>query len=203
MFSSISRAANSSATHSDGAQSLGSVAFTVNHLGVDLASFSGHKIYGLKGIGALYIRRGTIRPIPQITGGGQEYGLRPGTLNVAGIAGLGKAAAILAEQRHTDARRIAGLRDQLLAMLRTAIGLDRPEARASIRIGLGRSTTLQDITTAAQLISRAALPSTESMGQLRRIGAGHIRLRPVNRLRGHVTGAPAWARGRSLSGSSL
>lgn len=203
--------------HTDAAQSLGSVAFNVNHLSVDLASFSGHKIYGPKGTGALYIRRGTIRPIPQISGGEQEYGLRPGTLNVPGIAGLGKAAAIVAEQCHTDARRIASLRDRLLAMLRealpsievngtltrrlpgnlnitipgieadqlieqlprlaistgsacstgqaeashvlTAIGLHRQAARASIRIGLGRSTTLQDITIAAQQISVAARTS--------------------------------------------
>jgi cysteine desulfurase len=200
--------------HTDAAQSLGSVAFNVDHLSVDLASFSGHKIYGPKGIGALYIRRGTVRPVPQISGGGQEYGLRPGTLNVPGIAGLGEAASILAAQRHADASRIAGLRDQMLAMLRetlpsiqvngsltrrlpgnlnitipgidadqlieqlpglamstasacntgqpepshvlTAIGLDRPSARASIRIGLGRGTTPQDITIAAQQISAAA-----------------------------------------------
>jgi cysteine desulfurase len=103
--------------HTDAAQSLGSLPFHVDHLGVDLASFSGHKIYGPKGIGALYIRRGTIRPVPQIVGGAQEYGLRPGTSNVPGIVGFGQAAAILAEQRHIDTRRIAGLRDQLLAML--------------------------------------------------------------------------------------
>ena len=65
--------------HTDAAQSLGSLPFHVDHLGVDLASFSGHKIYGPKGIGALYVRRGTVRPVPQIAGGGQEYGLRPGT----------------------------------------------------------------------------------------------------------------------------
>jgi cysteine desulfurase len=71
--------------------------------------------------GALYIRRGAIRPLPQITGGGQEYGLRPGTLNVPGIAGIGQAAAILTAQRAADARRITGLRDQLLSLLREAI----------------------------------------------------------------------------------
>jgi len=203
--------------HTDAAQSLGSLPFDVDNLGVDLASFSGHKIYGPKGIGALYVRRGTTRPIPQISGGGQEYGLRPGTPNVPGIVAIGKAAAILAEQRHADALRIAGLRDQLLARLRevipniqvngamtrrlpgnlniiipgvdadhlieqlpglaistgsacntgqpnpshvlTAIGLDRPSARSSIRIGLGRGTTLRDVTIAAQQISAAVLPS--------------------------------------------
>jgi cysteine desulfurase len=103
--------------HTDAAQSLGSLPFHVDHLGVDLASFSGHKIYGPKGVGALYIRRGTVRPVPQINGGGHEYGLRPGTLNVPGIVGIGEAAAILAEQRHVDTRRITGLRDHLLAML--------------------------------------------------------------------------------------
>jgi cysteine desulfurase len=204
--------------HTDAAQSLGSLPFHVDHLGVDLASFSGHKIYGPKGVGALYVRRGTVRPVPQITGGGQEYGLRPGTLNVPGIVGIGQAAAILAEQRHTDTRRITGLRDQLLAMLRqtvsdvrvngsltrrlpgnlnitipgiaadqlidhltglaistgsacssgqpdpshvlTAIGLDRSSARSSIRIGLGRGTTLHDIITAVQQISEAVQSST-------------------------------------------
>src|SRR5260370_24824151 len=85
--------------HSDAAQSLGSVAFDVDHLGVDLASFSGHKIYGPKGVGALYIRPGTVRPSPQITGGGQEDRLRPGTLHVPGIAGIGEAARILSMER--------------------------------------------------------------------------------------------------------
>jgi cysteine desulfurase len=69
----------------------------------------------------LYLRRGSIRPIPQLTGGGQEYGLRAGTLNVPGIAGIGHAAAILAAQREHDATRITGLRDQLLTALRQAL----------------------------------------------------------------------------------
>jgi cysteine desulfurase len=107
--------------HTDAARSLGSVSFNVDHVGADLASFSGHKIYGPKGVGALYIRRGTARPVPPIIGGGQEYGLRPGTLNVPGITGLGKAAAILEDERRTDRHRITSLRNDLLAMLRDAI----------------------------------------------------------------------------------
>jgi cysteine desulfurase len=107
--------------HTDAAQSVGSLPFNVDHLAVDLASFSGHKIYGPKGVGVLYTRRGTVRPVPQVGGGGQEYGLRPGTLNVAGIVGMGEAASIVASQRRTDARRITTLRDELLGMLREAI----------------------------------------------------------------------------------
>lgn len=203
--------------HTDAAQSLGTVNFTVDDLGVDLASLTAHKIYGPKGIGALYIRQGTIRPIPLVSGGGQEHGLRAGTLNVPGIAGLGAAAAILTGERQADATRIAGLRDQLLARLRaaipgirvngtmssrlpsnlnivipgtdaghlisrlsgvaisagsacdaghsepshvlTAIGLDYPAARSSIRIGLGRSTSARDITVASEQIATAVLQS--------------------------------------------
>jgi len=130
--------------HTDAAQTLGSVAFNVDHLGVDLASFSGHKIYGPKGIGALYIRRGTIRPVPQITGGGQEYGLRAGTLNVPGIVGLGEAAAILSEQRNTGARRIAGLRDQMLAMLRKALPDMRVNGSLTRRLPGNLNITIPD-----------------------------------------------------------
>ena len=205
------------ALHTDAAQSIGTVNFRVDDLGVDLASLTAHKIYGPKGVGALYIRQNTIRPVPLVSGGGQEQGLRAGTLNVPGIAGLGAAGAILAGQRQADADRITGLRDQLLTRLRdavpgirvngtmsrrlpgnlnivipgtdasqlinglsgvavsagsacdaghsepshvlTAIGLDGPAARASIRIGLGRGTTARDIAIASERITKAVLHS--------------------------------------------
>jgi cysteine desulfurase len=137
--------------HTDAAQSLGSLPFHVDHLGVDLASFSGHKIYGPKGVGALYVRRGAVRPVPQITGGGQEYGLRPGTLNVPGIVGIGQAAAILAEQRHIDTRRITGLRDQLLAMLRQAVSDIRVNGSLTRRLPGNLNITIPGIA-ADQLI---------------------------------------------------
>jgi cysteine desulfurase len=199
--------------HTDAAQSLASIRFDVDHLGVDLASFSGHKIYGPKGVGALYIRRGSVRPVPQLLGGGQEQGLRAGTLNVPGIVGLGAAAALLAHERDDDARRVCGLRHQLLEQLYagisdlrvngsltrrlpgnlnvtipgidadqlveclpglavstgsacntgqadpshvlTAIGLTRTDARASLRISLGRPTTPADIDLAVQALAPA------------------------------------------------
>jgi len=139
--------------HTDAAQSLGSIPFDVDDLGVDLASFSGHKIYGPKGTGALYVRRGSIRPVPQLTGGGQEYGLRAGTLNVPGIAGIGAAAAILARERHTDSRRILSLRDQLLAALRQAIPDINVNGSLTSRLPGNLNITIPG-TDAGQLISQ-------------------------------------------------
>lgn len=193
--------------HTDAAQSIGSIAFDADDLGVDMASFSAHKIYGPKGVGALYVRHGTTRPIPQIVGGSQEFGLRAGTPNVPGIAGFGQAARILGEDRDRDAARIRSLREQLYRQLTgnlahcrvngdldhrlpgnlnitipgveaddllaalpglamstgsacstgspepshvlVAIGLTRAEARATVRISIGRFTTPADIDYAA------------------------------------------------------
>ena len=106
---------------------------------------SGHKIYGPKGTGALYLRRGTIRPVPQITGGSQEYGLRAGTLNVPGIAGIGQAAAILTAQCAADARRITALRGRLLALRREAIPDIRVNGTLASRLPGNLSLTIPGI----------------------------------------------------------
>jgi cysteine desulfurase len=98
--------------HSDAVQSAGKVAIDVNELQVDLLSLSGHKFYAPKGIGALYIRGGTqLRQL--LYGGHHQRGFRPGTENVAGIVGLGKAAAIARKLLKEDAARISALRDKL------------------------------------------------------------------------------------------
>ncbi len=101
--------------HCDAAQAVGKILVNVDDLGVDLLSMSAHKLYGPKGIGALYVRGGTKRiPIePLQLGGGQESGLRPGTLNVPAIVGFGEACRIAKEMVNDEAVRIAGLRDQL------------------------------------------------------------------------------------------
>jgi cysteine desulfurase len=93
-------------------QSAGKVAIDVNELQVDLLSLSGHKFYAPKGIGALYIRGGT-RLRQLFYGGHHQRGFRPGTENVAGIVGLGKAAAIARKLLKEDAVRISALRDKL------------------------------------------------------------------------------------------
>jgi len=100
------------------------VPFDVNAMNVDMASLSAHKRYGPKGVGALYVRRRNPRVLltPIIDGGGHERGMRSGTLNVPGIVGMGKAAAIARAEMASEAARLAALRDRLLAGLRA--GLD-------------------------------------------------------------------------------
>jgi cysteine desulfurase len=191
--------------HTDAVQAIGKVPFSVAETGVDLASFTAHKIYGPKGAGALFVRKADpkIDLEPLIDGGGHERGLRSGTLNVPGIVGLGKAAEIAAAEVMDESSRVGTLRDRLLDGLRarvpdlhvngsmarrlahnlnvsfpdvvgeslllgisdicvsagsacssgseappyvlTALGLDPDLARASIRFGLGRQTTVEEI----------------------------------------------------------
>ncbi len=99
--------------HTDAVQSAGKIPVRVDELGVDLLSLSGHKIYGPKGIGALYIRSGT-RWQPVSHGGGQERGQRAGTENVPGIVALGKAVELAAAELDEEAARLTRLRDKLI-----------------------------------------------------------------------------------------
>ena len=188
--------------HTDAVQALGKVPLDVHALGVDLASFSAHKLYGPKGVGALFVARGVEKRLrAPVTGGGQERGLRGGTLNVPGIVGFGAACAIAARELPGEAQRLAVLRDRLwqgliaevggvavngavaprlpgnlnvqvegvdgesllLGLTEIAVssgaaclsaepshvlrslGLSRDAALASLRFGLGRSTTAEDI----------------------------------------------------------
>jgi cysteine desulfurase len=98
--------------HADGVQSAGKIATDVRDLGVDLFSFSAHKIYGPKGVGALYVRRG-VRLGPVLFGGHHERDRRGGTENVPGIAGLGAAAELAQRSLTAEAGRLAALRDKL------------------------------------------------------------------------------------------
>ena len=201
--------------HSDAAQAVGRVPVDVGALGIDLLSFTAHKLYGPKGIGALYVRRRRPRvPLaPIIDGGGHERGLRSGTLNVPGIVGFGAAAEICRTELAAEGERIGRLRDRLRAALTgrldgvtvngslrrrlphnlnvsfagvegesllvglddvavssgaacttaspglepshvlRAIGLPDQLARASLRFGLGRWTTEEEIDYAADKVS--------------------------------------------------
>jgi cysteine desulfurase len=104
--------------HTDAAQALSVIPIDVTTLSADLMSLSAHKAYGPKGMGALYVRRGLrVRPRPIIHGGGQEGGLRSGTLPTPLCVGFGEACRILADERDDDAKRTRILRDRFLAEL--------------------------------------------------------------------------------------
>ncbi|RZA15547.1 MAG: aminotransferase class V-fold PLP-dependent enzyme, partial [Proteobacteria bacterium] len=201
--------------HTDAAQALNAMPIDVASLGADLMSLSAHKAYGPKGIGALFVRRSLhVRPKPIIHGGGQEGGLRSGTLPTPLCVGFGEACRILADERDGDAIRIRALRDRFLAELLKsmpgivvngdqaarhpgnlnllfqaidaslilqnlhpnvaastgsactsgqpepshvlrAIGLTPADANASIRFGIGRFTTEDDVDEAAQHVGKA------------------------------------------------
>jgi len=101
--------------HCDAAQAVGKIPVDTEALGVDLMSFNAHKIYGPKGVGALYVRkRGSqVRVLPLVDGGGHEVGLRSGTLNVPGIVGFGKACDICRREMKVESKRLEGLRNRL------------------------------------------------------------------------------------------
>ncbi len=112
--------------HTDAVQSAGKIPLDVNALGVDLLAISGHKFYGPKGIGALYIRGGT-RLRQLLYGGHHQRGFRPGTENVPGIVGLGKAAELAQNSLAEDALRVSAVRDELERELLSRI----PQAHAN------------------------------------------------------------------------
>jgi cysteine desulfurase len=121
----ITRAAHAAGAlvHTDAVQALGKIPVDVHALGVDLASFSAHKLYGPKGVGALFIARGREKRLrPSVTGGGQERGLRGGTLNVPGIVGFGAACAVAAASMADEAERVSRLRDRLWRGLQASVG---------------------------------------------------------------------------------
>ncbi|MFQ6047838.1 MAG: IscS subfamily cysteine desulfurase [Phycisphaerae bacterium] len=109
--------------HTDATQAYGKVPIDVEQMGIDLLSLSAHKIYGPKGVGALYVRRRNprVRLAIQMHGGGHERNMRSGTLNVPGIVGLGKAAELCRQEMPESAARLARLRDRLWEGLRSRL----------------------------------------------------------------------------------
>ncbi len=129
--------------HCDASQGLGYLDFDVDAMQVDLASFNAHKLYGPKGVGALFVRRSgpRVRLIAESDGGGQEHGLRAGTPNVPGIVGFGVAAAIQQSEGETEAQRLRALRarlaDRVLALEATDLNgpaLDGPRHPGNLNV---------------------------------------------------------------------
>ncbi len=141
--------------HSDLAQATGKIPLDLTGWKVDLASVSGHKLYGPKGVGALFVRRRPrVRISPLFSGGGQERGLRAGTLPTPLIVGLGEACRLAAAEVADEAVRIAGLRASLLDLLRAAIPGVVLNGSTNARIAGNLNLTFP-AATAAELMARA------------------------------------------------
>jgi cysteine desulfurase len=109
--------------HCDATQAVGKIPVNVDELGVDLMSFSAHKVYGPKGVGALYLRhrKPRIRLVPLLDGGGHERGVRSGTLDVPGVVGFARATEIAVAELAAESARLAALRDRLQEAIRTRL----------------------------------------------------------------------------------
>jgi len=128
--------------HTDGVQAIGKVPIDVNKDNIDMMSISAHKMYGPKGVGALYVRRRNprVQITAQIDGGGHERGMRSGTLNVPGIVGLGEACELCNREMETETVRLRNLRDRLRAKLEA--GLDEVYINGSMEHRLPHSLNM-------------------------------------------------------------
>jgi cysteine desulfurase len=138
--------------HVDAAQAAGKIPIDVSSMHVDLLALTGHKMYGPKGCGALFIRKHT-RLTPLIHGGGQERGLRSGTLNVPGIVGLGRACAICQSEMAEETRRVGRLRDRLLEGLRSRVDGIVVNGSMAHRLSNNLNVTFEGVDGATLLLS--------------------------------------------------
>jgi cysteine desulfurase len=131
--------------HCDASQAVGKIPVDVTAWGVDLMSFTAHKMYGPKGIGALYVRSDEVEPLPLIHGGGHERGLRSGTLNVPAIVGFGEAAAIAQEELAAESVRLTALRDRLLVGLSAGVSDLRVNGSLSHRLPINLNVSVHGV----------------------------------------------------------
>jgi cysteine desulfurase len=188
--------------HCDAVQAAGKVAIDVAALGVDLLTLSAHKIYGPKGAGALYVKRGT-RMRPFLRGGAQEKNRRAGTENVAAIAGLGEAAALAAASLPTEGPREAELRDALEARLFTIPGTRRngegPRVPNTTNLsfeGIEAESLLMALDLAGVAVSTGAACAAES------VEPSHV-LRAMGLAPARVEGSIRLSLGRSTTEADL
>lgn len=162
---------------SDATQAVGKVPVHADAAGVDLLAVSAHKFYGPKGAGALFVRRRgpRVRLQPQIAGGGQQNGLRAGTLNVPGIVGMGVAAELALKNLETDAIRMEGLRDRFEARLLEAVPSARITASGAPRLPNTSSVVFDGVASGSLLRSlRDVAASTGAACQSRNQKPSHV-----------------------------
>lgn len=140
--------------HTDATQAVAYIPLDVEAMNIDLLSLSAHKMYGPKGIGALYVRkrRPRVRVSAQMHGGGHERGMRSGTLNVPGIIGLGKAAEIAAKERKAEAKRVGELRDLLWQGLQKNIGDVQLNGHPTLRLPNNLSVAIPGVESRSLLV---------------------------------------------------
>ena len=163
----------------DATQAVGRVPISVNHDGVDLLALSGHKLYGPKGVGALYVRqRGPrVRLQPQITGGDAEGGMRSGTPNVPGVVGLGAAAWLARRVLARDAERLGALRDRFEAAVVEAVPGAHVNAAGAPRLPNTSSIRFEGVRTGQLLpVLRDVAASTGAACQSRTGTPSHVLL---------------------------
>ena len=163
--------------HCDGVQALGKIPVDVERDNIDLMSASAHKLYGPKGVGALYVRRRAPRVelTAQMDGGGHESGLRSGTLNVPGIVGFGEACAICAREMQEEGARIAALRDRLRERLKAGIERLHVNGTLAHRLPGNLHVTLGDVDGDALLASLPEVAvSAASACSSGRMEASHV-----------------------------
>jgi cysteine desulfurase len=149
--------------HTDAAQAIGKIALDVERMKIDLMSLTAHKVYGPKGIGALYVRRRNprVRLSPQIHGGGHERGMRSGTLCTPQIAGFAKAVELGQAERETESRRLTQLRDRLWQPLSQLEGIHlngHPAQRLSGNLNI----SVEDVDGSALLLGLQSVVAVSS-----------------------------------------
>ena len=164
--------------HTDATQSAAYVPLDVEAMNVDLLSLSAHKMYGPKGIGALYVRkrRPRVKLEAQIHGGGHERGMRSGTLNVPGIVGFGKAAELAAKEMKTESKRIAGLRDLLWQGLQQGIEGIQLNGHPTQRLPNNLSVAIPEVESRSLLVQlkQAVALSTGSACTTAKVEPSHV-----------------------------
>jgi len=162
--------------HTDAVQSVGKIPVNVEELNVDMLSLSAHKLYGPKGIGALYIKKG-VNVEPIIHGGGHEKGIRPGTENVAGIVGLGKACEIAENNLEEEAQYLTTMRDELIRRVLSEIDESylngHPTKRLPNNINF-RFTGIEGESLVLHLDSKNIASSTGSACSSKKLEASHV-----------------------------
>lgn len=164
--------------HTDATQAAAYTPLDVEALNIDLLSLSAHKMYGPKGIGALYVRkrRPRVRLAEQMHGGGHERGMRSGTLNVPGIVGLGKAAELAAKEMKTEAKRVGGLRDMLWQGLQEGIDDIQLNGHPTLRLPNNLSVAIPGVESRSLLVQlkHAVSLSTGSACTTAKVEPSHV-----------------------------